>query len=669
MSTVTRSWLDANQQYLMTAIGAVRQELEKYKASLNKRGDHKKTASFDPSCIPKQLKNIAACMPAPAAIDTLTEMFGLSPFERKVLLICAGMELDASFSASCASENVDRTRPYPTFSLVLAALPDAHWSSLTPSAPLRYWRLIEIGPGELLTQSPLRIDERILHYLAGVQNLDERLSGIMEPIHAGSELVPSQRMVVDRMASLWANRSASSGLPVLNLCGDDLSGKHAVAVATCATVGMHLHKLSASAIPLAPADFESLTRLWEREAALSRSALLLECDELDGSDTAHASAAMRFCERVRGFVMLSSSTHATPIERPLVIFDVARPTSEEQHALWIEALEIPTESWNGKIKSIIGQFNLTAGAICSVSKAFHVKQLEDGNEKVDEPSETMAVLWHLCRSHTRPRLDNLAQRIEPAALWDDIVLPQQQKQTLREIAMHVRHRNKVYKDWDFSSKGLRNLGISALFVGESGTGKTMAAEVIANELSLDLYRVDLSQVVSKYIGESEKNLKRVFDAAEDGGAILLFDEADALFGKRSEVRDSHDRYANIEVSYLLQRMEAYRGLAILTTNMKQALDIAFLRRVRFVVKFPFPDATQRAEIWQRIFPSEMPMESLDIERLSRLTITGGSIRNIVVNAAFLAADDDAPVRMGHLFHAAKSEYAKLDKPLSAGELG
>jgi SpoVK/Ycf46/Vps4 family AAA+-type ATPase len=269
----------------------------------------------------------------------------------------------------------------------------------------------------------------------------------------------------------------------------------------------------------------------------------------------------------------------------------------------------------------------------------------------------------------RPHLDDLAQRIEPAASWEDLVLPELQQQIVRDIAAHVRQRCKVYETWGFAARGLRGLGINALFAGSSGTGKTMAAEVLANELRLDLYHIDLSQVVSKYIGETEKNLRRVFDAAEEGGAILLFDEADALFGKRSEVKDSHDRYANIEVSYLLQRMEAYRGLAILTTNMKSALDPAFLRRIRFIVQFPFPDAAQRMEIWRRIFPAGTPTEGLDMTKLARLNVTGGNIRNIALNAAFLAADAQEPVRMTHLLRAARSEYAKLEKSLTDAEIG
>jgi SpoVK/Ycf46/Vps4 family AAA+-type ATPase len=248
-------------------------------------------------------------------------------------------------------------------------------------------------------------------------------------------------------------------------------------------------------------------------------------------------------------------------------------------------------------------------------------------------------------------------------------LPEPQRQILREIAAQVRQRARVYEIWGFAAKGTRGLGVSALFAGASGTGKTMAGEVLADELRLDLYRIDLSQVVSKYIGETEKNLKRVFDAAEEGGVILLFDEADALFGKRSEVKDSHDRYANIEVSYLLQRMESYRGLAILTTNMKNALDTAFMRRIRFVVQFPFPDAEQRAEMWRRIFPPDAPTEGLDVSKLARLNVAGGNIRNIALNAAFLAADAGEPVRMMHLLRAARGECAKLEKPLIEAEIG
>jgi SpoVK/Ycf46/Vps4 family AAA+-type ATPase len=267
----------------------------------------------------------------------------------------------------------------------------------------------------------------------------------------------------------------------------------------------------------------------------------------------------------------------------------------------------------------------------------------------------------------RPAFAHLAQRIEARATWDDLVLPASRVETLRQIAAQLRQRYTVYDEWGFASRSARGLGISALFWGPSGTGKTMAAEVIANELDLDLYRIDLSSIVSKYIGDTEKNLRRIFDAAEAGSAILLFDEADALFGKRSEVKDSHDRYANVEIGYLLQRMEDYRGLAILTTNVRTALDGAFERRLRFIVQFPFPDASQRAEIWRRTFPGGTPTDGLDVTKLAGLNVAGGHIRNIALNAAFRAADERMPVRMRHLLQAARSEYAKLERPLTDAE--
>ena len=315
------------------------------------------------------------------------------------------------------------------------------------------------------------------------------------------------------------------------------------------------------------------------------------------------------------------------------------------------------ESLNGTLDDLSEQFRLSARLISSTG---HLLSSQEGQLAADE-------VWDACRSLARPKLEDLAQRIVPCATWDDLILPDLQKNTLRQLAAQVRHRMKVYETWGFAEKGRRGLGVSALFTGVSGTGKTMAAEVLARELRLDLYRIDLSAVVSKYIGETEKNLKQVFDAAEEGGVLLLFDEADALFGKRSEVRDSHDRYANIEVGYLLQRMEAYQGLAILTTNLKSSMDTAFQRRLRFTVNFPFPDAAQREAIWRKVFPAATPTEGLDPKKLAQLNVTGGNIRNIALNAAFLAAEAGTPVGMANLVEAARLEAHKIERPLSDAE--
>jgi hypothetical protein len=274
-----------------------------------------------------------------------------------------------------------------------------------------------------------------------------------------------------------------------------------------------------------------------------------------------------------------------------------------------------------------------------------------------------ARLWAAARTESRPRDQHLLERFEPQACLDDVVLPAATKDLLLTMVMAAQSHHKVVADWGLGENGMRGLGISALFSGESGTGKTMAAEAIANALGVELYRVEVSAVVSKYIGETEKNLRRIFAAAEASGGVLLFDEADTMFGKRSEVRDAHDRYANMEVGYLLQLMESYRGLAILTTNLDDALDSAFMRRLRFVVKFPLPGPAERARIWAGAFPKTVAVGELDHARLARLSVTGGVIHNIALGAAFRAAGRGRAVSLDDILDAARAEYAKMDRPL------
>jgi ATP-dependent 26S proteasome regulatory subunit len=670
------TWLEANQRYLVAALAVVRALLERHAARPEdaqeepdkpRRWRRRSPARIDlpqleePDGPTRALHEAAEAMPAPPALETLCAAFGLSSFERNVLLLCAGMELDSTFAEHFAAAQNDPQRAYPSFGLALAALPEAHWSALPPAAPLRYWRLVEVAGGDTLMTGRLRIDERVLHHLAGMYHLDERLQGLVETLDAPGDLPPSHHVVVDKISRLWSQRKDGSSVPAIQLCGGEAAGKHAVAAAASASVGLRLHAIRAADVPAAATEREALARLWEREAVLSGSALLVDCQE--AGDTDSLRPALSLVERLGGVLIVSSREPLDTRRRQLIRLDVNKPSAAEQRSLWRSTLGPLAHELNGQIEVLTSQFDLGVQEI----RAASAELLADASGVGDEISDT--VLWDVCRVQSRPRLDDLAQRIEHAAGWDDLVLPESQRRTLREVAAHVRQRTRVYEAWGFADRGARGLGISALFAGASGTGKTMAAEVLANELRLDLYRIDLSQVVSKYIGQTEKNLGRVFDAAEEGGAILLFDEADALFGKRSEVRDSHDRYANIEISYLLQRMEAYRGLAILTTNMKDALDGAFMRRIRFVVQFPFPDSEHRAEIWRRIFPPDAPTEGLDANRLARLSVTGGNIRNIALNAAFLAADAGEPVRMAHLARAARGEYAKLEKPLTEAEIG
>lgn len=651
----TATWYEVNQDYLATALAELRGELEKTLSRNNSQNENNSHSSAV-----TQEWNFSQ----PPAIESICSLFELSAFERKVLLMCAGAEMDARFPALYAAAHKDTLRIQPTFSLALSAFADAHWSALTPARPLRRWHLVEMGNGETMATSPLRIQERVLHYLAGVNCMDERLQAMVHPVAAPELLPASHRATTEQIAAAWSSASADSRLPIVQLSGNAVACKRAIAAAASAMMGLRLHAVGSWALPHSPAEMETLLRLWEREAVLTSSALLLELDE-DNQETLPASAISWLMEAIRTPFIVATRSPRRSAHRTILLFDIDNPAGSEQAELWKNALQSLSQQLNGKLEAVVSQFNLAPAAIQSAAwQAMKNPPPSSEASDVEVSDEALAErLWDACRIQARPRLEGLAQRIDPAANWDDLVLPVDQKRVLGEIALHVRQRAKVYQTWGFATKGSRGLGISALFAGPSGTGKTMAAEVLANELRLDLYRIDLSQVVSKYIGETEKNLRRVFDAAEEGAAVLLFDEADALFGKRSEVKDSHDRYANIEVSYLLQRMEAYRGLAILTTNRKNALDQAFLRRIRFVVEFPFPEAAQREEIWRRVFPQAAPTEGLKLERLARLHAAGGHIRNIAMGAAFLAADAGEPVRMAHLLRAARSEFAKMEKPL------
>ena len=349
--------------------------------------------------------------------------------------------------------------------------------------------------------------------------------GLVEPMQESGQLVNSHQQLAKHLAETLSFAAGSSTLPVAQLCGEETAGKRAIAAACCEMLGLSLHIISAESLPTSTSDLNQLLRLWDREAVLSNSALLLDCDEVETSDR-NTGAITRLIEQISSPLIIMTRERQRQRQRPMINFDVTKPTSLEQRLVWQEALSSIGEL-NGQAETLVSQFNLSGPAI----QAACASTL--GQSGIQESKTLATALWNACRTQARPRMEDLAQRIEANATLDDLVLPEAQLQTLETIVAHVRQRAKVYESWGFA-RGGRGLGISALFAGPSGTGKTTAAEVIAGELQLDLYRIDLSSVVSKYIGETEKNLRRVFDAAESGGAILLFDEADALFGKRSD---------------------------------------------------------------------------------------------------------------------------------------
>jgi hypothetical protein len=621
-----QSWAEANQAYLVAEFARLRMQVD----GGSQIPDSDSRLTMDP----------------PAAIDRLAEIFGLTAFERDLLLLCAGVEMDSALAAQCAEAHGGQQRCALTFGLALASLAEPHWSALTPAGPLRRFRLIHLDATHGLTAAPIRIDERVLHFLAGINQLDSRLASILTLAKMPDAATEEHQLLAAALVPMLATAAAQP--QVLHLCGDDPHGQQDVAMLAAYIARRPLFILRAEDIPADAPALDLLIDLWTREVALLSAVLLVE------TGAAELSAfAKRFLDRAPGDIFLTSRDPLL-LNRSVARYDVNKPRPAEQKRLWQESIGPEAENLNGLLDRLAGQFCLSARTI----QATGAMVREHG------PDE----LWNACRSLSRPRLEDMAQRIVPAAEWSDLILPEPQMQALRQLTAQVRCRVKVNETWGFAAKGRRGLGASALFAGESGTGKTLAAEVLAHELGLDLYRIDLSAVVSKYIGETEKNLRQVFDAAEEGGVLLLFDEADALFGKRTDAKDHRDRYANMEVGYLLQRMEAYQGLAILTTNLKSSLDRAFQRRLRFVVEFPFPDVTQREAIWRRVFPAETPTQGVDTAALAQLKLPGGSIRNIALNAAFLAADANKPVSMAHLLQAARLEAQKTDRPLSEAEV-
>jgi hypothetical protein len=668
---VSGNWPDANHDYLAAALHWLRLVLRrhaeaatppgpavvatsrrasKYLALTPGAGSHPAVTDGQITAARQAWTAAGADEPVPALVE-LTARLGLSSFEQQVLLLCAAMELDPAIPGLCALAHRDERKPWPTFALALELFDDPSWEALSPRGPLRDWRLVEITqpPGQPLTASALRADERIVSYVKGLNYLDDRLEPLLTAIPVAEDGLPaSQRVTATQVVEGWASSARVSRAPVVQLLGPDLAAKLSIAADAADRLGRRVYRLPAGLLPPQPADLETAARLWTRECLLLPLVLYLDAQSED--EAAPDRAIGRFLANSSGLFLLGTREAWPELMSAASVVDVARPTPAEQHAIWLRALGPGAEP---AVDQLTGQFDFDAATIARIART------------AAGPDATK--LWDASLAVCRPRMDALAQRIDSRATWDDLVLPEPELDLLHQIADQVRHRAEVYNDWGFAERLNRGLGITALFAGPSGTGKTMAAEVLARDLRLSLYRIDLSAVVSKYIGETEKNLRRVFEAAEQGAAMLFFDEADALFGKRSEVKDSHDRYANIEVNYLLQRMESYRGVAVLATNMRSALDQAFLRRLRFVVTFPFPAAAERRTIWSKVFPARTPTADLDLDRLAGLTATGGMIHNIALNAAFLAARDATPVTMPLVLEAARAEFRKLELPVAESD--
>jgi hypothetical protein len=480
-----------------------------------------------------------------------------------------------------------------------------------------------------------------------VAAFDERLHGVARLEYAQAPM-RGDGLSLEIAATIGSTRAP---LVMLSNAATGASGRRAgrsLAGAVFQRLGLHTLWIDLPAVSSEPREAIDLARRLDREAVLARAGMAAVLE----SDGTHGAHALRLIAALRG---------------PIVTLGALGPSQlADLQGRRVWRFNVPAQDgWD-----LDSLHPLARGAARRALQQFHVDEaiLDQALARAADVTDEIEMeerVWDALRESARGGLDALAQRIESRTTFDDVVVPPPVAAQLREIASQLGQRVRVYDEWGFGDRRRQGLGIAALFAGESGTGKTLAAEAIANATRLDLYRIDLASVVSKYIGETEKNLSRLFDAAERSGAVLLFDEADALFGKRSEVKDSHDRYANIEVAYLLQRIESYRGLAVLTTNMKSALDKAFLRRIRFIVQFPFPDEPARERIWRLQFPARAPLGEIDYGSLARMQLSGGHIRSVALNAAFHAAARGGVIEHRDLVAAARAEFAKLERTFNA----
>jgi len=529
----------------------------------------------------------------------------------------------------------------PSIGLAMRLCDGLDWQALRPDGALRRARLLAIGHEGRFTERPIWVEEPVLHFLNGVAQLAPALAA--RSLAAGpAKDAPTDEATVASIAA-WADPGASRlAMPPLLLACEDVEEAIGHAVEGLRRAGLGALIMPAARLPQSTEELDALQNLWLRDSLLHGLGLVLACD---GATT--PTQLMGWT----GPVILAGLDTPPPLLGEHCI--AVRHERGKRRAAWACALGEAGARHSGRVEELAARFRLSTPAIAAIAAAHGV---------ADEPER----LWAAARDAARPRDMTLVERIEPVVTLDRVVLPDDARRTLETIVAAARVHHRILDQWSGSAAGGRGLGIAALFSGESGTGKTMAAEAVAHTLGLDLYRVEVSAIVSKYIGETEKNLRRIFAAAEAGGAVLLFDEADTLFGKRGEAHDAVDRYANMEVGYLLQLMESFSGLAILTTNLRDALDEAFTRRLRFILQFPMPGIEERQRIWEGAFPPGLDASALDCARLARLPISGGIIRNIALGAAFRAAAQGlgAPLTMAHALDAARAEYDKLGRPVA-----
>ncbi len=631
-------------------------------------------------------------------LQILSELFNLDTFEIDVLLIGLAPALDLRYEKIYSYLQNDVTKKQPAVDLALNLLCPAIEAKLqarayfSPASTLLKNNLIYLAGKEAgeyperqhsVISAFIKVDDRIIDFLLGFNEPDSRIrnfSNLIKAKNSFETLILPEDLKSRLQDSVNWHLHNKIPLKVL-FKGPHGSGRKATAEAACREVGSNLLIVDSKAF--SRHGFSETAGLVLREALLQESALYLENFDALAADTEVGPFMKNFLRDLKTFpnwVFLAGSWPSEQredlqenlmdglVNYGFLPFSFPVPPYSLRKKLWEASLEGNSLlAENTDLKGLASKFRFTGGqikdAVCTAKEIARAKN-------PDVPALSAGILYESCKIQSNQKLSALAVKTSPQYNWGDIILPGDTLEQLKEVCGFVRYRDTVYSDWGFEEKLSLGKGLNVLFSGPSGTGKTMAAEILASETQLDLYKIDLSCVVSKYIGETEKNLSKIFKEAETCNAILFFDEADALFGKRSEVKDSHDRYANIETAYLLQKMEEHEGTVILASNFRKNLDDAFLRRLHFTIEFPLPNEKSRELIWKHTFPAETPLgKDIDFAFLSKFKLTGGNIKNIALSASFLAAAGSGEVGMEHLIRATRREYQKIGKLFTEADFG
>lgn len=586
--------------------------------------------------------------------------FRLDEFQLLAMLTLICCEINRRYEKLFAYLQDDISKKYPTADTMIRlwAEPNdrvsGYYSYFSAQSVLMKY-ICEPSDDSLCTRQ-LKPSEPIVRYVTRGGNRFVMFSpnDELEPLCIMSDIVERAVGAVER--------SKKGAAAIICFCGSSGSGKRFMVKHTAKRCGEKVLFVSAAEIAaaedVAGAFYSIVSEAAPQGAAICITDFEQLFEEECRAKLAVISAELSDKDRFFGTHIYITTEHrwqkSTPVGNTLLLTLEIPETNEDQRlVLWNRAFEKITLSEEIDAAEMAAKFRFTAGQVFGAAE--RAAELAAITGDAISPK----LLHESCYDQVVVDLNSLASPIKPAYSWEDLVLPESEIKLLKSACMHVKYRHKVYTEWGFSKKAAYGRGVSVLLSGPPGTGKTMAAQVITNQLNMQLFKVQLSQVVSKYIGETEKNLRRIFTEAKQANCVLFFDETDALFGKRSEVKDSHDRHANIETAYLLQQMEEYDGVVLMATNLLQNIDEAFMRRISFVISVPFPDAPTRKLLWKKMMDAKAPTEDIDWDFLAEnFKMAGGNIKNCIIHAAFLAASENKPIGMRHLLTGIVNEQRK-----------